>query len=218
MIESIESSVFAEIKSSFLASIESSVFADLENGKGGAEHSVLSVLAKFVLHGIEVSPKFQRVANLIITKSMLENRLPRKKNGRPKDHTGIDGELVASTYSELTDGGSSYADAVSKLAAEFHKDERQIMRIVKENKKIVSAKKYMCNLSEHFPNNEVANAASDLGRGMEEYRKHQRKRIDPQSNLDTDRKLIARLDKQILAVLSGGKSTDINPPALIASD
>lgn len=145
-----------------IESIELSVLADLENGKGGAEYSVLDTLAKFVLGGVEVSPKFQRVVNLIITRSLLENRLPQKKNGRPKDHTGIDGELVASMYSELLDGGSSYADAVSKLAAEFHKDERQIMRIVKEYKKIVAAKKYMRSLSEHFPNNEVAKEVSGL--------------------------------------------------------
>ena len=187
--------------------IESNVLANLENGKGGAEYGVLDSLAKFVLDGVEVSPKFQRVVNLIITRSLLQNRLPQKKNGRPKDHTGIDGELVASKYGELMDGGSSYADAVSKLTTEFHKDERQIMRIVKENKKIVAAKKYMRSLSEHFPNNEVAKElnelTSELVSLMDEFKKHQRKRIDPQSKLDVDRKLIAQLDKQILAVASG---------------
>ena len=205
--------------------IESSVLAGLENGVVGAEYSVLDTLTKFALDGIDPSPKFQKVANLIIAKSMVEDKFPKKKGGRPKVRDGIDGELVASTYSELMDGGSSYADAVSKLAAAFHKDERQIMRIVAANKKIVEVKKFMCNLSENFPNNKVAKELNPLAiemvRLMDEFKMYQRKKYEretPQSNLADERKLIAQLDKQILAAASGGASTDINPPALIASD
>lgn len=187
--------------------VESSTLEDLKKGIVGAEHGVLSTLAKFVLNGIDPSPKFQKIANLIITRSLLENKLPQKKNGRPKVRTGIDGELVAATYAGLMHQGSSYADAVLKLATEFHKDERQIMRIVKENKRIVAAKKFMSSLPEHFPNNDVVTEINDLAieivKGMDEYKKHQRKRIDPQSKVDADRKLIAQLDKQILAAVSG---------------
>ena len=186
--------------------IESSVLADLENGKRGAEHSVLATLAKFVLSGIDPSPKFQKVANLIIARSMVEDKFPQKKGGRPKVRNGVDGELVAARYAELMDGGFSYEHTVSKLASDFHKDERQIMRIVAANKKIVAAKKYMRNLSEHFPNNEVAKElnelASQLVRQIDEYKYHQRRRIDPQSNLEVDRKLIAQLNEQILAAAS----------------
>ena len=123
------------------------------------------------------------------------------------------------------DSGFSYEHTVSKLASDFNKDERHIMRIVAANKEIVAAKKYMRNLSEHFPNNEVVKELNPLAieivRLMDEFNMHQRKRHErktPQSNLATDRKLIAQLDKQILAAASGGASTDINPPALIASD
>ena len=195
-------------------SFESSVLADLRNGKDGAKYNVLSTLAKFVLNDIEVSPRLQRVANLIITRSLLENKLPQKKNGRRKDRTGIDGELVASKYKELMDSGSSYADAASTLAAEFHKDERQIMRIVKENKEIVAAKKLFLNLSEHFPNNEATKQLNGLANLlvslMDELKEHQRKRIDPKANLVAYREQIAQLDKQIMAVASNELSTDIN--------
>lgn len=187
--------------------VESSTLEHLKKGIAGAEHGVLSTLAKFVLRGIDPSPKFQKVANLIITRSLLQNKLPQKKNGRPKVHTGIDGELVAATYAGLMDQGSSYADAVLKVAAEFHKTERQIMRIVKENKGIVAAKKFMSSLPEHFPNNDVATEINGLAieivRCLDQYKKHHRKRIDPQSSVDADRKLIAQLDRQILAAASG---------------
>ena len=119
---------------------------------------------------------------------------------------GIDGELVAARYAEFMDSGLSYEHTVSKLALDFHKDERHIMRIVAANKQIVATKKYMRSLSEHFPNNEVAKElneiTSQLVRLMDEAKNHQRKRIDPQSNLEVARKLIAQLNEQILAAAS----------------
>lgn len=192
-------------------SIESSVLEDLQKGIAGAEHGVLSTLAKFVLNGIDPSPRFQKIANLIITRSLLENKLPQKKNGRPKVRTGIDGELVAATYAGLRHQGSSYTDAVLKLAAEFHKDERQIMRIVKENKGIVAAKKLISSLPEHFPNNDVVTEINDLAIGivrcLDALKEHQRTRTDPQSSVDADHKLISQLNGQILAAASGPKIT-----------
>ena len=187
-------------------SIESSVLAGLKNGVVGAEYNVLNTLAKFVLNGIDPSPKFQKVANLIIARSMVEDKFPKKKGGRPKVPNGIDGELVAARYAEFMDSGLSYEHTVSKLALDFHKDERHIMRIVAANKQIVATKKYMRSLSEHFPNNEVAKElneiTSQLVRLMDEAKNHQRKRIDPQSNLEVARKLIAQLNEQILAAAS----------------
>ena len=187
-------------------SIESSVLAELENGRKGAEYRVLDTLAKFVLDGIDPSPKFQKVANLIIAKLMVEDKFPIKRKGRPKLRNGIDGELVAARYADLKDSGLSYEQAVSELASNFHKDDRTIMRVVAANKEIVAAKKYLRNLSEHFPNNEVAKELNELTihmvQLMDDFKTHQKKKIDPQFDLESDRKLSAQLSEQILAAAS----------------
>ena len=184
-------------------SIESSVLAGLKNGETGAEYCALETLSKFVLDGIDPSPKFQKVANLIIARSMLKNQLPPKKGGRPKGRNGINGQVVAARYAELMDGGFSYEHAVSKLALDYHKDERHIMRIVAANKDIVAAKKYIGSIPEIFQGHEVGMLASELVRLMNEIEAAQDKQTDPQSDLDGERDLIERLDKEILGLASG---------------
>lgn len=106
----------------------------LANDENGAELNVLHVLAGAVLSGRKVDADFQLVANAIVAQSVIFGKLPPKKKGRPESNDGVHGWGVAYKYFSLRDSGVSYANAVAQVAAEFHKDERHIMRLVKENK------------------------------------------------------------------------------------
>lgn len=117
-----------------IISPEEQAIRALANDENGAEYGVLVELAKLLLNGMEIDPDFQKVANAIVVQSLLMDRLPPKKKGRPKDDDGIDGFSVTRHYFDLRDNGVRYADAVAEVAAVFHKDERHIMRLVRENK------------------------------------------------------------------------------------
>jgi hypothetical protein len=106
----------------------------LANDENGADLNILHVLAGAVLSGGKVDADFQLVANAIVAQSVIFGKLPPKKKGRPESNDGVHGFGVAYKYFSLRDSGVSYANAVAQVAAEFHKDERHIMRLVKENK------------------------------------------------------------------------------------
>lgn len=116
---------------------EETALRALANDENGADYGVLLALAGLVLQGKLIDADFQKVANAIVAQSVLFERLPTKKKGRPKDPNGGDGWSVAYRYFELVDSGARYADAVAQVAAKFHKDERHIMRLVKENKGLI---------------------------------------------------------------------------------
>ncbi|PWF55000.1 hypothetical protein C7C56_004160 [Massilia glaciei] len=104
--------------------------ADDENG---AEWRVLEELTWATLSNATIEHDFQTAANAIVAKIFLLGRLPKKRKGRPKGEGG-DGWDISSLYYFFKDGGDSYEQAVAKVAQKFCKDERHIMRLVKENK------------------------------------------------------------------------------------
>jgi hypothetical protein len=113
---------------------EQTALEELKAGKSGAELRVLEVLAENVLSGLSVPADFQTVANIVIAKSFVLGKLPSMSRGRPSAEDQSMGWQVAFLYYQLRDSGMSYADAVSKVSAWFHKDERHIMRLVNANK------------------------------------------------------------------------------------
>lgn len=123
-----------------IPSLEDRALKAIANNENGADYGVLQVLAGLVLGGREIDPDFQKVANAIVVQSLLFDTLPPKRKGRPKNEDG-DGFSVALMYYDLLDSGVRYADAVAQVAGEFHKDERHIMRIVKENRHLIGNSK-----------------------------------------------------------------------------
>ena len=106
----------------------------LIDDKNGAERVILEELTWAVLHGDAIEPIFQSVVNAITARAIVCEKLPLKPKGRPKDISNDIGWSVAYQYFALKDGGVSYEKSVAEVAAEFCKDERHIMRLVKENK------------------------------------------------------------------------------------
>lgn len=112
---------------------EQTLRAVLEN-ENGCDRRVLEVLAGLVLDGQEIEPDFQKVANAIVAQAVFFDALPPKKIGRPPEKEASMGIEIAARYYELFDRGMGYAKSVEAVAKRFHKDERHIMRLVKENK------------------------------------------------------------------------------------
>jgi hypothetical protein len=123
-----------ESKKITMKSREQIALDDLKAGKSGAELRVLEVLAESVLSGLSIPVDFQSVANIVIAKSYVLGKLPPMSRGRPSAEDQTMGWQVAFLYFQFRDSGMSYADAVSKVSARFHKDERHIMRLVNANK------------------------------------------------------------------------------------
>ena len=190
----------------FQRKLESDALLALANGYAYAEHGVLDILTKGVIHGFKIGADFQNVANFIIAKSLLKGKLPKQKKGRPKKKTGIDGELVAEEYLELMNGGAGYADAVAQLAAHYHKDERQIMRIVRDNKSMVVAMKTIREMFKPFP--ELENEIATLNSLRASIKTHFRESADPTVSDDQTRRQIQKIDHQLNEILQGKFATD----------
>ena len=114
---------------------EEQTLQSLRDGENGAEWDILERLVLVVLSGEKIDPVFQSVVNAIVAKAVISGKLPYRSRGRPADLLGgVSGWSVAERYLELRDSGLLYRDAVAGVAAEFHKDERHIMRLVKESR------------------------------------------------------------------------------------
>lgn len=111
----------------------------LANNENGAEYGILEQLSATLLSGEKVGANFQLVANAIVAKTVLCGKLPLKKRGRPENPEGVNACDVAIRYFELKDNGVSYEDAVTQIATELHKEERHIMRLVKEGKPLIGS-------------------------------------------------------------------------------
>ena len=103
-------------------------------GIPGADRAVLELLATSVVENRPIDPLFQSVANAIVAKAVASERFPPKAKGRPHDSAQAIGWDVACEYFELVDAETSYAEAVSQLAAKFNKSERRIMQLVASEK------------------------------------------------------------------------------------
>lgn len=192
-----------------IPSIEEQALKALANDENGADLWVLQTLASLVLAGREIDPDFQKVANAIVAQAVLFDRLPPKKKGRPKDPDGIDGWSVAYQYFSLVDSGVRYADAVAQVAAYFHKDERHIMRIVKENKHQVGGD----NPAQRKTKREWWQLCADMneaaiseGKELVDIAMHEI--LETQIARDEERDLIAELDAMIDEVLNRRIPTD----------
>lgn len=120
-----------------LESRQQAVLRAVAANENGAEWLVFQEVMSAVLSGAKIEPAFQVVANAIVAKVYLTEKLPQKPKGRPIDESGIDGTTVASRYYFYRDAGATYQESVAKVAKEFFKDERHIMRLVKKSKWIV---------------------------------------------------------------------------------
>ena len=101
----------------------------------GAEWECLNYIFESVFGDHEVEPKLQAVANLIVAKAVISGVFPAKKSGRPAKGSFDDsGYEICIAYWMLRDRGASYVQASEQLAAKFHKDVRNIMRLVKKYK------------------------------------------------------------------------------------
>lgn len=180
----------------------------LAEGKNGAELGVLELLAALVVAGQEVNQEFQRVANAIVTQSVLLGKLPSKPRGRPKDDDNDVSRHVASDYYAMRDAGASYAEAVAELAAKYHKDERHIMRLARLGRRYVwstkSDREKWRDLYRGFPAEAVE---------MFEQRCDERRREYQQVKEDVMRHdFIGELDDLIDAELDRMNFTDMKSP------
>lgn len=104
-------------------------------GANGAEFEVLELLMSSVLWGEKIPPRLQKIANIVVAKSILIGALPLRKLGRPKleglDKTGL---RAAWLYFDLVDSGSKYEAAVAAVAKEICKSERHVMRLIAKHK------------------------------------------------------------------------------------
>ena len=175
--------------------IQSSELEEFCEGKAGAEFRVLAILTKLVVAGLSVDGDFQKLVNVIVAKSILRNKLPAQPKSRPKARNGVNGQLIASKYIELREGGAKYAEAVAELAGIFFKDERQIMRIVKENRVEVDALQTLKQLLKTLP--ALGEHIDALETMSAKVAVHKAKRSDPAFEALELNRLVAELNDQI---------------------
>lgn len=184
-----------------LPGLQEQALRDVFEDQNGADRHVLEVLAGLVLSGQKIDPDFQLVANSIVAQAVLFDTLPQKRRGRPKEEGGSKGIEIAIRYFELFDMGVGYAKAVEAVAKEFHKDERHIMRLVKEKKHWIGETKEKRDknrewwqLSRWAEEQVRASGGKPASERMLEW-------LDELSENDRKRDPIAELDRKIDAVL-----------------
>ena len=193
-----------------IPSIEEQALRALTKDENGADFEVLQTLASLVIAGREIDPDFQKVANAIVAQAFLFDKLPPKKKGRPKDPDGLHGWSVAHRYFSLVDSGVRYADAVAQVAAYFNKDERHIMRIVKENKHLIGGDDPARRKTER----EWWQLCADMheaavSKGEETLHTVMLEILEKQTARNQERDVIAELDAMIDEVLKQRFPTDI---------
>lgn len=179
----------------FLHEIQEQEIERVLSGEPGAEFRALATLAKFVMWGAPIQDNFQSIINLIVAKALFKGRLPQQKIGRPKLLYGVNGTEVAEWYLALMASGVGYAEAVTSLAEKYNKSERQIMRIVEENRIEVEAMQEIEEAS--TLNEELAEVFSQLKAMKEQKDDHRRRRLDPDFMSAEDQRLIAEIDLRI---------------------
>ena len=118
-----------------LRSREQTLIVDVQNSKSGSEYEALMYLAGLVISEAPVESEFQSLVNLIVSKAVLFDSLPSKGTGRPKNKlTGEIGRSVTKRYFTLLDQGIQKSEAVTRIADEFSKDQRQVYRYLKKHR------------------------------------------------------------------------------------
>lgn len=201
-----------------ILSLQERALKALADDENGAELNVLQVLAGAVISGTEIESNFQLVANAIVAQSVLFGKLPSKKKGRPESSDGVNARDVAEQYYLLRDDGVSYADSVAKISTLFHKDERHIMRLVKEGKPEIG------NSSEERTKKRARwklladMHQSQIDAGKEPHLDFIVRILEEQRDIDSQRNLIAELDDVIEKVVDRIGIADKNNVTFIASD
>lgn len=192
---------------SFLSREEQALRA-LANDENGADYAALITLAGLVLAGEKIDPDFQKVANAIVAQALLFDHLPQKKKGRPKDTDRTKGLSVAGHYFTLMDAGFSYADAVVQVSAIFHKDERHIMRLVKENKKLIGNSREEREKNREWWRLCARMDEKMIASGQESADQRLLKQYQEVLERNDERDLIAELDEMIEEVVNRRVPTD----------
>lgn len=123
----------------------------LADGVNGADFYVLELFSALVSCGHEINPDFQRIANIIVAKSVLSGSLPSKNpRGRPKDEDNGISRSIAWDYYALLDSGLNSEDAANKLSMQYHKSPRHIMRFLKLGKHYLSNTKERRELDRQY--------------------------------------------------------------------
>jgi len=190
-----------ERKRIHIPSLEERALKALSDNENGAAYHILEILMSSILQGLEIDPDFQKVANAIVAQSVLYGGLPPKKLGRPKNEGENIGFGVAVKYYEMVDGGASYADAVAKVADEFHKDERHIMRMVKANKHWIGETKESRDLKRQYWRVIAEMEEKIVSQGGKLPLAQMLENLEAMREADSKRDLISELDDQIDAVL-----------------
>jgi hypothetical protein len=182
--------------------LETHALRALAEGEVDAEFQVLDTLTKAVLLGSEVGADFQEVANLVMAKSLVRGKLPSQKQGRRKGRSGVDGRVIAKQYIELRAGGASYESAVAQLASTYHKDERQITRIVQANRKVVESMEMLSEVSKIGP--ELSEVFAELEKAWEATISHRFEDSDEAAEV-----VIGDIDRRQRVILQRRFGTDI---------
>lgn len=187
-----------------LSSYQDSILETLKNGANGAERAVLEELASLVIEGHSINPDFQKVANAIVAKAVLRGLLPPKKMGRPKDSASNVRFAAATMYFDLIDSGKTYADAVSQVAERFHKDERNIMRMVSEHRNEIgeTVEERNRKRERHQLYSAMEKSIVIEGMSVDSYRELVTQMIEATRRESESRDRIRELDEQIKAVLT----------------
>ncbi len=100
---------------------------DFLKGKPGSERGVLERIAEATLNGQEVSADLQKIANALLAKALLDEKLPTKAPGRPRDEQAeLKRVEYAYRYFELFD--KDVRHAAQKVSEKFHREVRQVHR------------------------------------------------------------------------------------------
>jgi hypothetical protein len=96
------------------------------------------MVADAILSGSVVSPEIQRIANLLLAKSLIDGRLPPKAPGRPYDEAAeVKHFECAYRYFDLLDKNTPRPD--EHVSAQMHMESRQIQRYAKEFKQLIGS-------------------------------------------------------------------------------
>ena len=119
------------------ALLQGEILAAHSCGCAFSERNVLVILSEAVLSGAQIDPDFQALANSIMAKAIILEKLPGKQNGRPKASFAdgglrYDSLVVAGEYFDLLDSGKKNEHCLAELATQYKKDERTISRIISE--------------------------------------------------------------------------------------
>lgn len=118
-----------------LQSQAQALIIDVQNSKNGSEYAALMHLSELVIREVPVESEFQNLVNLIVSKAFLLDSLPLKLQGRPKNQRTVEiGRRVTERYFTLLDQGFPRSEAVTQVADEFSKEQRQIFRYIKKHR------------------------------------------------------------------------------------